>query len=157
MSTTRQILLNKDLAVAAKHELPYTGVTTDLPAYQLIQNNGAAMSLDNIDQVDAIGIDRASGTATLTITDYWDWLNEKQHLVALQEKINSYFRFIESGEIYDSYPQARGRHLQIDIITMYPLSPLAEALLKSASKIAQQLNVKITTRHVPGQKNHNTP
>ncbi|WP_407059149.1 DUF6572 domain-containing protein [Ralstonia syzygii subsp. celebesensis] len=35
--------------------------------------------------------------------------NSEEHLLLLQEKINCYLRFIESGEIYNSFPSAEGR------------------------------------------------
>lgn len=108
------------------------------------------MSLDNLDQVDAVGIDHDSGEVVLTIADYWDWANEQQHLLALQQKLNAYFHFIESGQIFDSYPQARGRTLTIDIVGRYVFPQVAEHFLAQASRVAEQLEVKIGTRHFPG-------
>lgn len=71
------------------------------------------MSLDKVAQIDAAGIDRNSGSVVLTIADYWDWA----HLLALQAKLNAYFRFIESGQILKSYPEAHGRTVTIEAIS----------------------------------------
>lgn len=107
------------------------------------------MSLDKLEQIDAVGIDRRSGYVVLTIADYWDWADEEQHLLALQSKLNSYFRFIESGQIYSSYPQAHGRSVAIDVVGKHPLPPAAEGLLLQASRVAEQIQVTITNRRVP--------
>ena len=43
----------------------------------------------------------------LVITDHLEWGDKAQqgeHLLLLQEKINTYIAFIESGEILESYP-----------------------------------------------------
>jgi hypothetical protein len=74
------------------------------------------MSPEKSNTVDAIGIEKDTGVAILTIIDSWDWIDEKRHLLALQEKLNAYFNCIESGEIYEAYPKAAGRKIIIDVI-----------------------------------------
>ena len=111
------------------------------------------MSLESPNIVDAVGIDEVSGTAMLTIADSWDWSNETEHLLALQEKLNSYFAFIETGEIYDSYPKANGRKLMIEIIGKYPLPLRARNFLEKAREAAALLNIVIATQYYPGSSN----
>lgn len=74
------------------------------------------MSLEQANTVDAIGVEIETDHAVLTIADSWDWREEHEHLLALQEKLHAYFAFIESGEIFDSYPAAQGRQLKINIV-----------------------------------------
>lgn len=107
------------------------------------------MSLDNLGQVDAVGIDRQSGEVVLTITDYWDWTNEQPHLHALQRKLDAYFHFIESGQMYSSCPEACGREVMIDVVGKYALPPSGERLLAEASTVAARIRVRIGSRHVP--------
>ncbi|PWU17391.1 MAG: hypothetical protein C5B50_11435 [Verrucomicrobia bacterium] len=80
------------------------------------------MGLDNPKTVDAAGIEKETEFAVLTIADSWDWEDERQHLEALQTKLNAYFNFIESGQIRHSYPEAAGRKVVIEIVGKYPLS-----------------------------------
>ena len=77
------------------------------------------MSLDNTEVVDAIGTDKSTNTVVLTIIDSWDWKSELGHLEALQEKLNAYFCFVESRQIYESYPDASDRKLRIDVVGRY--------------------------------------
>jgi hypothetical protein len=53
------------------------------------------VGLDDIRAVDAIGIDKGSGSVVLTIFDGWDWKNEEAHLLSLQNKLDTYMEFIE--------------------------------------------------------------
>src|SRR5215472_16188886 len=66
--------------------------------------------------VDAIGTERATDEVSLTIADSQDWSDVTAHLEALQEKINAYLGFMESGEIYEKYPAAKGKKMNITII-----------------------------------------
>jgi hypothetical protein len=81
------------------------------------------MSVDQTDVVDAIGIEKQSGDVILTVTDHLGWCeSEKEHLFLLQEKLNTYLRFVESGEILEAYPEAKGRGVVIEIVCKYPPS-----------------------------------
>lgn len=50
----------------------------------------------------------------LVIVDDRKW-NDWEHLLALQDKLNNYLAFIESGEIYTARPEARGLAIEICI------------------------------------------
>jgi hypothetical protein len=108
------------------------------------------MSLDNLEVVDTVGTERDSGTIVLTIFDAWDWDDQEQHLLALQAKLNSYFRFVESGQIYEAYPSAVGRALRIDVISRYSVPDIALTFLEKAAAVSSQLNIAITHRTYPG-------
>lgn len=72
-------------------------------------------NIEKTNEIDAIGIDRDTGIVVLKIFDHLNWENEQYHLYLLQEKINSYLRFMESKEIFDIYPDAKNRKLNISI------------------------------------------
>jgi len=93
------------------------------------------MSVQQSDVVDFIGIDNATGNVTLAISDHLDWSDEHGHLLLLQQKINTYLRFLESGEINEAYPQAVGRKCVIEIVGKYDLTEAAESFLRQASAV----------------------
>ncbi|MDR0780004.1 MAG: hypothetical protein LBF16_04825 [Pseudomonadales bacterium] len=101
------------------------------------------MSLDSIEVVDAVGTDSESGAVVLSIIDDWDWIDERKHLLALQDKLNAYLGFVESGQIYDSYPDASGRPLRINVISKFPPPQAALIFLDKASAVAAQLNMAV--------------
>jgi hypothetical protein len=84
------------------------------------------MSVEQRKVVDSVGIGKADGRAILTISDHLPWLPENEHLLILQDKINDYLAFIESGEIYETYPQARGREIEIQVICKH--TPFGDAI-----------------------------
>ena len=90
------------------------------------------MSVDDESVVDAIGID-GSGTVVLTISDHLPW--DKEHLYLLQQKINSYLAFIESGEIYESYPESKEREIKICLECKFEPTAVASTFLGQCSSI----------------------
>lgn len=55
--------------------------------------------------IDAIAVDKSSNTLVLLAIDPFKWsIQEADHLKAIQEKMNTYVRFIESGEYREHYP-----------------------------------------------------
>jgi hypothetical protein len=83
------------------------------------------MSVENSKVIDAISINQQD-VVVLTISDHLEWNNDNEHLVILQDKINAYLEVIESGEIYESYPDAQNRKFQIDVAFKY--SPNEDAI-----------------------------
>jgi hypothetical protein len=96
------------------------------------------MAVDNPDVVDAIGTERATDIVVLTISDHLEWDSDNQHLEALQEKINKYLEFIQSGQLFESYPQAVGKSLRIDVICKYPPTRAAKRFLTAAQEVIKR-------------------
>lgn len=101
------------------------------------------MSLDKVNEIDYIGIDNTTDDIILSIIDALDWVNEQQHLSLLQNKINSYLRFVESGEIYNSYPKVEGRLVEIKIYAKRNIPISGVNFLNKASEIVKQAGLKI--------------
>jgi len=104
------------------------------------------MSLETHQAVDAIGTDIAGNVVVLSILDSWDWEDPGHHLRALQEKLNAYFGFVESGEIYDAYPDAQGKALRIDIVCRYSIPDDGLAFLAKAAAVAAELGITVSHR-----------
>jgi len=82
------------------------------------------MSINQTDTIDIIGT-TPEGKVILTISDHHPW-DETWHLQLLQDKINAYLQFIESGQIFEDYPNAVGRELVIEIAMKH--EPTSEAI-----------------------------
>lgn len=66
------------------------------------------MSIEDSKVIDIIGMAPDGSFVTLTATDHLEW-GTREHLMMIQEKLNSYLAFIESGELFDTYPNAKGK------------------------------------------------
>lgn len=76
------------------------------------------MSIEQANVIDFMSTDPVSGSVTLTATDHLEW-GSREHLLLIQEKLNSYLAFVESGEILESYPAAEGRLIRIFVICQF--------------------------------------
>ncbi len=81
------------------------------------------MTVEDKHVVDIISIDK-DGNVILTISDHLEWTDTGSHLLTLQDKINCYLAFVESGEILTSYPKAKDRPVVMEVVFKY--SPEAD-------------------------------
>jgi hypothetical protein len=103
------------------------------------------VSLDRLHTIDAIGTERETGVIVLTIIDGWDWSDAKEHLDALQSKINTYFEFVESGQFLEEYPAAAGALLRIDLVSRVELPQAARALIEAADRLGASLGIRVVS------------
>jgi hypothetical protein len=102
------------------------------------------MSVDQADTIDFATIDTDSGDLWLTISDHlpWDLNNESNHLVLLQNKLNAYLRFVESGEVFKEIPNAKGRG--IVITWLVPAEPKGRFLLRGGASGHRRSGLSVT-------------
>ena len=74
------------------------------------------MSVIDTDSIDAIGMEKEAKRVFLSIIDSLVWDHDDVHLFTLQEKINTYLYFIESGELVNAFPDAEGFDIAIELI-----------------------------------------
>jgi len=101
------------------------------------------VSVENTSVVDLIGVDSRSGNVVLTISDHLEWGNG-EHVLQLQDKLNTYLRFIESGELLERYPNAKGRIAQIAVVFKYAPDALGEEFLSRASALTSDAGIVLT-------------
>lgn len=78
------------------------------------------MSVSDTDKIDFIGIG-ANGNCVLTIADHLEWQNSEEHMAMLQDKLNTYLRYIKSGDIHSGYPESEGKPIEIVVaLRFYP-------------------------------------
>lgn len=103
------------------------------------------MSLLDANVVDIVGVDPENGIARLIISDHLEWNSPAgEHLLLLQEKINSYLRFLEGGELEQHYPHSKGCKCEIEIAMKYEPSPEALSFIGRARKIIQGAGFDLT-------------
>jgi hypothetical protein len=77
------------------------------------------MAVDEPKVVDFVSVDSKGKRAFLAISDHLDWLDGYEHQLILQEKLNAYLRFVESGELVERFPNTKGLPVVFDIRFMY--------------------------------------
>lgn len=107
------------------------------------------MGLENAAIVDAMGSETSTGFVVLTIVDSWDWNDERAYLLALQAKLNSYLDFIEEGQMVESFPDAAGRKIVIELVARYEFPAIGLAFLEKARDFVAELQIEIRFRVFP--------
>nr|WP_192867646.1 DUF6572 domain-containing protein [Thaumasiovibrio occultus] len=100
------------------------------------------MSIEQIEVIDAIGIDNSTGHVVLSIIDSLPWDNA--HLLRLQDKLNTYLGFIESGELEVAYPATKGRQVQIHLHSRYCPDEDAISFLEQITRLISSAGVVFT-------------
>ncbi|PKH01612.1 hypothetical protein CXF72_16200 [Psychromonas sp. MB-3u-54] len=93
------------------------------------------MSVVDTDVIDAIGLEKEAQRVFLSIIDALVWDAENVHLYTLQEKINTYLHFIESGELDKALPDGKGFDIAIELILKHMPSDQAVTFFDKTTQI----------------------
>ena len=93
------------------------------------------MSVVETDVIDAIGLEKEAQRVFLSIIDSLVWDAENVHLYTLQEKINTYLYFIESGELEKALPDGKGFDIAIELILKHMPSDQAITFFDKTTQI----------------------
>lgn len=102
------------------------------------------MTIEQTQIVDMIFVNKNTGELLLVISDHLDWEQDVHpHLMLLQEKLNTYLSFVESGEILEAYPDSKGRNIVITVVGKYPLGEAAIDFFTQAASIIEEAGMKL--------------
>lgn len=101
------------------------------------------MSVIETDKIDGMGKSKKNEELILLITDHLDWENEQEHLLTLQNKINSYLGFIESKQYEETYPNDIFENCVIEIHFKNGMSENCLKFLDVVANQVEQFNIKI--------------
>lgn len=74
------------------------------------------MSVQDPKVIDFVSLACEPDTALLIVSDHMEWKDNREHELALQEKLNGYLRFVESGELYIRLPKAKGKRIEFRVV-----------------------------------------
>ncbi|EGQ7858299.1 hypothetical protein CGG80_23715 [Vibrio parahaemolyticus] len=100
------------------------------------------MTIEQLDKVDVIAHDNEK--VILVISDHLEWDDQNEKLLLLQDKLNLYLSFIESGEIFEQYPIAKGKLFEIRIVSKYQPNREAEKFVSLVSKVVSDAGFSLT-------------
>ncbi|MBD5464581.1 MAG: branched-chain amino acid ABC transporter substrate-binding protein [Lachnospiraceae bacterium] len=106
------------------------------------------MAIDDVQVIDGVGIDRERKAICLLLTDHLAWkgddsLNEYDHLILLQEKINAYISYLESKQYEEQYPSEVFDMAVIEIHFKYDITDNCEKFLNTVQSQVGQYGIKI--------------
>jgi hypothetical protein len=109
------------------------------------------MSIGQTKVVDFVYIDPVTNDLVLVISDHLQWTGngvpwtdeDKEHLYLLQEKIYGYLDFVETGQIYKTFPQGKGKPIIIAVHCKYPISSEAQEFYFKFSSVVEDAGLKL--------------
>jgi len=107
--------------------------------------------------IDWLGIESGTDHVSLTVVDDLDWSDEQQHLRLLEEKLNAYSAFIESGEVFERLAEDVGRPtpastpVKVSSLGKYDATSRARAFLDHAVLTFMEAGFTLTHRVVKTQ------
>ena len=107
------------------------------------------MTIEDIGSVDALGISNCDGKAVLTIFDHLSWDDERSYVGLLEKKINTYLKFIKSGQLVEVSPKSRDRAIRIELIYQYPPSESACKILSTTTQQLQSVDIEFVYKPLP--------
>lgn len=112
------------------------------------------MSIDQTDVVDIVSTNRITGHVVLTITDHLDWSNSNAHQILLQNKLNRYLAFVESGEILVNYPDAKDRPVVFKVVFQFPPDEPGQAFLARVKPVVESAGYKLIQEVFTGARSN---
>ncbi len=100
------------------------------------------MSVIEKSVVDGIGL-ADKGIMKMLITDHLDWMDEYNHLLILQEKINAYIGFCESEQYKDVYAEEEIEHVVFEVHFLYTPTQNAYKFLQQIPSQINNLDVSV--------------
>lgn len=63
-----------------------------------LDNNDEKLNIENTDTIDGMAYEQDTSSLILLLADGMDWSDINRHLLLLQEKLNTYIWYIDSGQ-----------------------------------------------------------
>jgi len=102
------------------------------------------VTIEDLDMLDHISVERATGKAVLTISDHLPWdIDEGRHLELLQAKVYRQLDVIESGEVNERFPFTRGRPFAIQIYSLFELSQDGRNLVNNLKQYLAGMGIEL--------------
>lgn len=101
------------------------------------------MAIDNRDTVDSVAYE--SNTLILQLYDHLDFDEEFEydHMVMLQDKLNTYIWYIDSNQYQDTYPEKEFSNFIINVFFMFEPTGLCKKFLENINLKLSEANIHI--------------
>lgn len=103
------------------------------------------MSIDERDKIDLLVTDKEKTYVNLIIADHLNWEEDEEgeHLQLLQDKVNTYLTFVESGQLTENRADLKNLPVTILVSAKYPLSAEATKFYEMAGPLVAQAGVTL--------------
>lgn len=92
-----------------------------------------ALNIENTDTIDGMAYEQDTSSLILLLADGMDWSDMNRHLLLLQDKLNTYIWYIDSGQYEEKYPNVKRIEMRVSFLFEEP--KLCHRLLEKAKHV----------------------
>ena len=112
------------------------------------------MTIEEAGKVDIVALPRNRREVILLVADHLPWSDDEQgrleHAFLLQEKLNDYLRYVESGDLYRDFPNAKGRKVVFLVGHKYEIPRDVNMVLSRMQEFLADVGIELRFEHEPG-------
>ena len=112
-----------------------------------LENNDDKFDIEKTDTIDSLAYEQDTSSLILLLTDGMDWSDMNRHLLLLQDKLNTYICYIDSGQYKEKYPNVKSVELRVSFLFEEP--EICHKLLERAKQVFVDVfeNVEMIVEH----------
>lgn len=98
------------------------------------------MTVEQEKKIDIIYTEEDESEVVVAICDHLPW-DMEDHILILQEKINSYITFILGGQIYEDYPDSKDKKITIQVYALHEFTDEALEFLENVKEFLSEHDI----------------
>ena len=112
------------------------------------------MTIEETEKVDIVALPEDRQEVILLVADHLPWPGDErgklEHVWMLQEKLNTYIQYVESGDLFLEFPNARDRRVVIVVGHKYQIPQDMEQLIKKMGALLADAGIDLRFEYEPG-------
>jgi hypothetical protein len=110
------------------------------------------VTVEEADRIDSVTLSADGGSYRLLMTEVRPFEDSDEQFTQLMEKVNAYVEFIQTGQLYDRFPEARGKALDVRLICRNePVGERFVKLLRAATALFARHGVDFAVEVIPDE------
>ena len=81
-------------------------------------------------EVDVVSLSPNGKDVVLSLVETRPWDGDGKNLLDMQEKLKNYLNYVESGQLYKQYPEAKGRKVRFRLHAEHPPDAKTEQFIR---------------------------
>jgi hypothetical protein len=108
------------------------------------------MSVEQPDIIDGLGLRPDGVTVEMVISDHLEWSDER-HFQLLAAKVEAYANAVLTGQLAESYTQAQGKQVCINLIWQHVPNAAAAQFFETVGQQLHSVGIEFTQTALPNR------
>ncbi|HHB13236.1 MAG TPA: hypothetical protein ENK62_08565 [Chromatiales bacterium] len=105
-------------------------------------------------KIDIVALPSARREVILLVADHLPWPEDEQgkleHVYLLQEKLNDYVRYVESGDLWRDFPRAKGRTVVFLVGHKHEIPEDVRWVIVEMQRVLEGIGIELRMQRKPG-------